>query len=117
MRHITWDYKGYDDLNLGFEWKEVQTDWNATILTKFNIAFDSDDFDDGMNLFASEKIIDGILKKIVVYDEETNTLFNRKIIKLDIDTPKIYVTRPEILSFTDIKHDNHGSVTVKNYSK
>jgi len=114
MKHIIWNYKGYNDLDLDFDHEDFQNDWNATILTKFNGAF-GDGFEDGMNIFVSERIIDDILKKIVAYDEKTNSLFNKKVIKLDIDTPKIYVTKPEVLSFTDITNDNYGSVTVKNY--
>jgi hypothetical protein len=116
MKHIDWDYKGYNDLGLIVDDETyMQYDWNATLLTRMNMAFDDDDFDKGMNIFASKKIIDEILSTIVAYDEETNSLFNKKIIPLDIDTPKIYITKPEVLSFTDITHHNHGSVTVKNY--
>jgi len=114
MKHLTWGYKGYNDLKLDFQIPEMQHDWNATILTKFNGAF-GDGFEDGMNLFVSEKIIDNILKTIVAYDKNSNTLFNKRVIKLDIDTPKIYVTNKNITDFTMIEHGNHGSVTIKNY--
>lgn len=114
MKHLHWDYKGHSDLDIEINEHFLQSDWNTTLLTKLNGAFGYDDFGEGMNIFASEKVIDNLLKTIIAYDQKTNIIFNKKVIKLDLDTPKIYVTRNEIDDFTMLEHDNYGSVTIKN---
>jgi hypothetical protein len=110
MKHLIWDYKGYNDLDLDFDVPGLQQDWNATLLTKLNMAFDGDNY----NIFCSQPIFD-IFKDIFGYDDKDKTIFSKKIIVLTFTTPKIYVTKPEVYDFTMLQHDNHGSVTVKNY--
>lgn len=114
MKHLNWDYKGYNDLNLKFETKSMQSDWNATILTKLNQAF-GEEFENGYCVFISENYID-ILESIGGYNNKNMTIFNKKIIPLEINTPKIYVTESHIDSFMLLKHYNYGSVTIKNYN-
>ena len=114
MKHLTWNYRGYDDLGLNFIYEPMQKDWNTTILGMMNEVF-GEGFEEGMNIFVSERVIDEILKTIVAYDVHSKIIFNKKIIKLDFDTPKIYITKPEISSFTQIKHNNYGSITIKNF--
>lgn len=113
MKHLTWDYRGYDDLNLGFSSKELQSDWNTTIITKFNQAI-GDGFEKPYTIFISRKYLP-ILESIIVYDSKSSTIFNKKVIPIDLDTPKVYLTKPFILQFTQLEHDNYGSVTIKNF--
>ncbi len=110
MKHLTWDYFGYDDLKLDLGRDVLQDDWNATIVTKMGMAIDDDDY----NIFCSEQIFD-IFRTILGFDEETKTLFGQKVIVLLFDTPKIYITRKSLCDFAMLEHDNHASVTVKNY--
>lgn len=111
MKHLIWDYNGWNDLKLDFQWESLQKDWNATIFNKICIAFPSDE---NFNIFCSERVLE-ILKSSIAFNKKNNTLFGKKIYILGFDTPKIYVTSPEMTDFTMLQPNNHGSVTVKNY--
>ena len=110
MRHITWNYKGYNDLDLDFDVPGLQPDWNLTLYNTICRAINRDNF----NIFCSEPILD-ILKENAGFDQKSMTIFGKKIGVLLFTTPKIYVTKPEIKDFTMLEHDNHCSVTVQNY--
>ena len=113
MKHLTWNYNGHNDLDLDFTYDDIQRDWNATILGVMNEAFGDTE---GYNIFCSQSILD-IFREIIGYDEKTKTIFDRKLIVLLFDTPKIYITKSEVYDFSMIEYDNHASVTVKNYMK
>ena len=111
MKHISWNYKGYDDLNLGVEFPPIQDFWNATILAALNDAFG--EVDVPKNVFVSRRYLP-IFESMAPYDKDTKTIFNTRLIPLDIDTPKLYVTEIHVDLFMAIEHDNHGSVVITN---
>ena len=112
MKHLSWDYKGYDDLKLGFEYKGIQNDWNATILGSINEAWGS--VEEPCNIFISKKYLP-IIESILIYDSETKSIGHRKFLPIDLETPKLYITKPYIMEFMGIEHNNYGSVVIKNY--
>jgi hypothetical protein len=112
MKHLAWDYRGYDDLNLGFKCGELQNDWNATLLGSINEAWGSPD--ESFNVFISKKFLP-IIKSILFYNDETRSIGNKTFIPIEIETPKLYITKPYIKQFMAIDHGNYASVVIKNY--
>ena len=113
MKHLIWNYRGYDDLGLNIIHDGMQKDWNVTILSKINEVTESTE---EKNIFVSEKYLH-IFMDMMGFNEETMKIFNIKIIPLLVNTPKIYVTKPDIIDFSMLDYDNYGSVTIKNYKK
>ena len=98
MKHLTWDFHGYDDLKLDLIYNQL---CSAAGIDKFNI-------------FCSESALD-ILEENAGFDRNSMSLFGKRIRVLLFNTPKIYVTKHELDDFSLLEHDNHGSVTIKNY--
>ncbi len=110
MKHLTWDYHGYDDLKLDLDRDILQSDWNLTLYNHLCSASGEDNF----NVFCSESVLD-IIEDNAGFDRQFMSLFGKRIRVLLFNTPKIYLTKPEITDFCMLEHDNHGSVTIKNY--
>ena len=110
MKHLTWDFHGYDDLKLDLGRDILQSDWNLTIYNQLCSAAGIDKF----NIFCSESALD-ILEENAGFDRNSMSLFGKRIRVLLFNTPKIYVTKHELDDFSLLEHDNHGSVTIKNY--
>ena len=110
MKHLVWDYHGYDDLKLELDRDVLQDDWNLTLYNYLCSVIDEDSF----NIFCSNQILD-IIKDNAGFNQKSMSLFDNRIRLLLFTTPKIYVTPILITDFTMIDHDNYGSVTVKNY--
>jgi len=115
MKHLSWNYKGYNDLGLNIvDSNDMQLDWNATILSAINEAFDGGD--KPKNVFISRKYLP-IFETIMFYNEDSKTIFNNKLIPIDIDTPKLYITESWLDVFVGLEHNNYGSVVIKNYTE
>lgn len=116
MKHLSWNHKGYDDLGLDIKDGYImQRDWNATILGSINEAFG--DNEHMCNVFVSRKYLP-IFESILIYDNRTKTVGDRiKLIPIEFDTPKMYVTEGWMDTFVGLEHNNYGSVVIKNYTE
>lgn len=105
MKEVTWDYTGYKSFQFPFVGQ--QNDWNATLLTKINIAFDSDDYIISEMFLHMNDHTEKIFKSIVGYNDDEKKIFRKKVnIDNEVDSNVIIVK--------DVNNKERGKVVIKN---
>ena len=106
MKHRTWNYLGWKTINEDLDLKITQNEWNCTLLTFLKNVIEDDV---KHNFLVSKRIFEILRCNNDLYKDN-----NVNVFLIDIDTPKIYITKKNDNCLSKLKHNNYNSVTVIN---